>query len=880
MGTSTGLGDLKTSEWQELQQIADRFEKAWRKVADQGEPPDLARFLPPPQDPLRKVVLQELIKTDLEARWRRNLSTGIEFYLQRFSELGGAKELPASLLYEEYRIRHSYGDKPPVTAYQRRFPDQFSKFEKLVGDEPMATNLVTITAPPPTPDTLKAPPATGSTAPVMASAGRKIGDYDLVDRLGSGSFGEVWRALAPGGVPCAVKVLTRSVDHETAKRELESLELIKSIRHPFLLQTQQFKVFEERLYIVMELADGSLRSRLKECRKEGHNGIPLEELIPYFHESAEALDFLHSKKIQHRDVKPDNILLLERHVKVADFGLARLQGERSLMTATSSGTPAYMGPEVWSGKFSEHSDQYALAFTYAELRLDRRVFPGVSLPEMMTDHLTSTPDLSPMPEAEKEVVLRAMAKDPAKRFPSCKEFAQALDLATRKERGVSMPAHEGGAVSEAPTADNSQGGTDPWSTMGSPLPVTLQDQQSAAGRTVPWKPPTVSKWPLFAGMAVALMAIIAMGIYSLKHPKGAGGAETPSFILSMPADVPIAQGKAGTFSIPVTRKNFNKPIKLTFENCPKNVTLEPGDSGDGDELGVKVSVDAEARPGNYEITVHPEGDDKVNDKTLKLSVLFLPEGFEPADAKDVVADNSEKKYYSRIVRQFEPNMKMEFVCIARLLNEFPDGTADPGTYYISIDKVSVAMFRKFAEEVKLSNDWTKSSIAKVAVNEFNKPMLPVMNVTVTEAYQFARKMFGERCNLPKKVQWDKAAGYYAEPRPEGPFHGHWDENTPLKIAVSPKLDQPLNIGESKDDESLYHCRDMSGNGREWTRNVQTVPASFVPLENPGGNEPVIIRGKSFLDKEPFLFEMDIKEGQSANYSKRLSDVGFRVVIDP
>src|SRR5712692_2151686 len=468
MAASSGLGDLKTSEWQELQQIADRFEKAWKKVGDQGEPPDLVRFLPPPEDPLRKQVLQELIKTDLEARWRRNQSTGIEFYLQRFPELGKAKELPASLLYEEYRIRQSYGDKPPVTAYQRRFPDQFNEFQRLVNDEPMATNIMTITAPPPPPAPSPAKPPSGGLSTATGSVARTLGiagEYNLLERIGSGSFGEVWRALAPGGIPCAVKILTRPVDHETAQRELESLELIKSIRHTFLLQTQRFDISEERLYIIMELADGSLRGRLKECRKEGHNGIPLEELIPYFHESAEALDFLHSKKIQHRDVKPDNILLLERHVKVADFGLARLQGERSMVTATSSGTPAYMGPEVWSGKFHEHSDQYALAFTYAELRLDRRVFSSVSLPEMMTDHLTSTPDLEPMPEAEKEVILRAMSKDPTKRFPSCKEFVQALDLATLKERRGSMPVPEGTALSDAPTADYSQTGTDPWSTM-------------------------------------------------------------------------------------------------------------------------------------------------------------------------------------------------------------------------------------------------------------------------------------------------------------------------------------------------------------------------------------------------------------------------------
>src|SRR5262245_53989124 len=97
MGTS--LGDLKASEWQELQQIADRFEKSWEKIDVRGEPPDLAKFLPPPQDPLRRIVLQELIKIDLEARWRRDQSTGLEFYLQRFQELGAAKRLSAALLF-------------------------------------------------------------------------------------------------------------------------------------------------------------------------------------------------------------------------------------------------------------------------------------------------------------------------------------------------------------------------------------------------------------------------------------------------------------------------------------------------------------------------------------------------------------------------------------------------------------------------------------------------------------------------------------------------------------------------------------------------------------------------------------------------------------
>src|SRR5262249_8219382 len=159
----------------------------------------------------------------------------------------------------------------------------------------------------------------------------------------------------------------RAVDDEASQRELQALELIRSLRHPFLLQTHRYWSLTDRVVMVMELADDSLSDWFKACKSEGKPGISGPELIAYLREAAEALDYMHSKGVLHRDIKPGNLLRLSRHAKVADFGLARLQ-ESQVVTATFCGTPVYMAPEVWQGKISVHSDQYSLAATYFEMR--------------------------------------------------------------------------------------------------------------------------------------------------------------------------------------------------------------------------------------------------------------------------------------------------------------------------------------------------------------------------------------------------------------------------------------------------------------------------------------------------------------------------------
>jgi serine/threonine protein kinase len=252
--------------------------------------------------------------------------------------------------------------------------------------------------------------------------------YRILGRLGSGTNGEVFRALAPGGVEVAIKRLRHPLDDKGARRELQALELIRSLRHPFLLQTHAYQVEDDRLNIVMELAEGSLLDRFEERRRAGLPGISADELLCYEAEAAEALDYLHANGVLHRNIKPSNILLLNGHAKVADFGLAP-----GLAAAQSSalplGTPLYMAPEVWRGEVGVHSDQYSLAAVFAEMARGKRIYGGGNSQQLFEQHLGGAPDLAGFPEKVQTVLRRALAKDPNSRYSTCTEFIRALSEA-------------------------------------------------------------------------------------------------------------------------------------------------------------------------------------------------------------------------------------------------------------------------------------------------------------------------------------------------------------------------------------------------------------------------------------------------------------------
>ncbi len=278
-----------------------------------------------------------------------------------------------------------------------------------------------------------------TTLPVPAGVPQKLGRYELIEKIGAGGMGVVYRAKDPA-IGRVVAIKTILLDKEAGNSsELRALMVRESqaagrLTHPNIVTIHDFCQDDDASYIVMEFVQG----RTLDSVMRGNPALPSSvEVLQIVQECAAALDYAHSRGVVHRDIKPANIMLQDDGVvKIADFGIARVTQFSGLtQTLAPRGSPAFMAPEQWHGRtVTGKADQYALATVAYLLLTGRQPFEGDSVPALAAMALyqdppaatSFNPTLNP---AVDRVLRRALAKNGEARYPTCGEFAAELGRA-------------------------------------------------------------------------------------------------------------------------------------------------------------------------------------------------------------------------------------------------------------------------------------------------------------------------------------------------------------------------------------------------------------------------------------------------------------------
>ena len=263
------------------------------------------------------------------------------------------------------------------------------------------------------------------------------GAYQLGALIGRGGMGIVFRAKEVAlDREVALKVLAFDpiLNPEAFTRFEREARLAARLDHPNIVPIFAVGQGEGAAYYTMRFVRGGSLEGLIADR----GALPLDDAAKLLRDVASALDYAHAQGIVHRDIKPANILLSESgHAMVADFGIARaFTGDATTSTSGSHtgvvGSPAYMAPEQWRGdKPDGRADQYALGVLAFELLTGQRPFRDVSMQELLRLHLDADPPTvesvrKGLPPHVSDAIRRAMAKEPADRFPSAAAFIAAL----------------------------------------------------------------------------------------------------------------------------------------------------------------------------------------------------------------------------------------------------------------------------------------------------------------------------------------------------------------------------------------------------------------------------------------------------------------------
>jgi serine/threonine-protein kinase len=462
--------------------LIDRFEAAWQR----GEPLPVREFLnsldtlaDTPVGMSKGVLARELVKVDLEYRWRsarggdrapecadRDRCPTVEDYAAECPELGACDELPTDLIAEEYRVRQRWGDRPPREAFLIRFPKQADSLMTLLTAIDAELACAAFESKPPNP---------GETTVGLES------EFGGHDNGGPASGSERFRILRPharGGLGAVVVALDGELNREVALKRIQEryadqpesrarfvreAEITGGLEHPGIVPVYSLgRDATGRPFYAMRLVKGeSLKQAIADYHScadrldPGARKLAFQKLLRRFLDVCNAVDYAHSRGVLHRDLKPGNIMLGKYgETLVVDWGVAKasestsetVSDERPLTLAaasglqttqvgTSIGTPQFMSPEQAAGALDEleaTTDVYSLGATLYCLLTGRVPIEGSDLVAVLErvrrGEFRAPRQVKPrVPRALESICMKAMALKPADRYQSPRALADEIE---------------------------------------------------------------------------------------------------------------------------------------------------------------------------------------------------------------------------------------------------------------------------------------------------------------------------------------------------------------------------------------------------------------------------------------------------------------------
>lgn len=455
-----------------------------------------------------------------------------------------------------------------------------------------------------------------------------LGKYRILGELGRGAMGIVYRGFDPLiEREVAIKTLRadllESGDKDTLlARFKKEAQAAGRLNHPGIVQVYEYGEDENRVFIAMELIQGrELKDYINEQAR-----FDTQQIVRMVKELLDALGYAHTHGVVHRDIKPSNVVLLPNgHIKITDFGIARLESSTLTQAGSVLGTPSYMSPEQFMGqRIDGRSDLFSTGVLLYELLTGEKPFAGNSFTTIMHKVMKESPcapstlNISLHPSFD-HVLATALAKRPDERFQNAGDFSRALDLAiagkaiTRPDDDMTVMASTGGgdetvladsAATMVASAPVSSPPTEDKTVVRNPaVPLPASGANNVSTDTTGADSGTQGKRR--GGLWIGAVAIIAL----------AGGAAL--FMRSEPAQPPPAQAVTPT---PQTGT-------VMIESDPPGAVVIVDN---GQFMGV-TPIRLDLPPGTHQISLKKDGHNAlestvevVSNQTIPFQAVLIP----------------------------------------------------------------------------------------------------------------------------------------------------------------------------------------------------------------------------------------------------------------